>query len=144
MAAVAGPGRAYELSGRRISATVLTGTTAAELRRLRRIFDCDYYRVWRSTDPVGVEVFAALRVLHDRNRMRRVGCWRRQADPMRSTWPCTTPRRCSLRRPRGAIADRSIVGGQARDSSGCRVRGDLYNTSTGGRTFRLGWRLGTG
>ena len=59
--AVAGPVLAYELSGRRISATVFTGTDEAELRRLRDIFHNEYYRVWLSTDPIGVEVFAALK-----------------------------------------------------------------------------------
>ena len=71
---------AYELSGRRVSATVFTGTDEAELRRLRGIFHNDYYRVWLSTDPVGVEVFAALEErVHHRHRIgsRHVGSdWR--------------------------------------------------------------------
>ena len=145
VAAVAGPVLAYELSGRRVSATVFTGTNEAELRRLRGIFHNDYYRVWLSTDPVGVEVFAALKNAYTigigsaRGMLEAAGGPDEIDAAMHNTAALLF---AAAARELAQIV--SIMGGRAEGFIGLQGAGDLYVTCTGGRTFRLGWLMGTG
>ena len=140
--AVAGPVLAYELSGRRISATVFCGRKN-DFLRLRGIFHNEYYRVWRSTDSAGVEVFAALKNALIIGIGRRAECWKQRAVPTRSTrdaqhsCPALCGRSSELARSFGLWAD----GGRV-----CRVAGRRRSLCdcTGGRTFRLGWLMGRG
>jgi glycerol-3-phosphate dehydrogenase (NAD(P)+) len=160
--AVAGPVLAYELSGRRISATVFAGHDEAPLLALRDIFANDYYRVWCSTDLVGVETFAALKnayvvgigsargMLEAAGGPDEIGAHMHNtaallfaaaakelaylADMMRQMKNPGFRRVWAWDRP--AISEASVANLQA--------AGDLYVTATGGRTFRLGWLLGTG
>jgi glycerol-3-phosphate dehydrogenase (NAD(P)+) len=143
--AVAGPVLAYELSGRRISATVFTGTDETELRRLRGIFHNNYYRVWLSTDPVGVEVFAALKNAYTigigsaRGMLEAAG----GSDEINAAMHNTA----ALLFAAAALELAQIVGimgGRAEGFIGLQGAGDLYVTCTGGRTFRLGWLMGKG
>jgi glycerol-3-phosphate dehydrogenase (NAD(P)+) len=143
--AVAGPVLAYELSGRRISATVFTGKDPAGLRKLRDIFCCDYYRVWCSTDMTGVEVFAALKNAYvvgigaARGLLEAAG----GPDEINAAMHNTAALLFAAAAKELSQIVR-IVGGQAEGFAGLQGAGDLYVTATGGRTFRLGWLLGTG
>jgi glycerol-3-phosphate dehydrogenase (NAD(P)+) len=160
--AVAGPVLAYELSGRRISATVFAGNDEATLRGLRDIFTNDYYRVWCSTDLVGVEVFAALKNafvvgigaargmleaaggpdeigagMHNTAALLFAAATKELAQIVGMARALKNPgfqRLWAFEKP--AFSEASVANLQA--------AGDLYVTATGGRTFRLGWLLGTG
>lgn len=143
--AVAGPVLAYELSGRRISATVFTGADEAELRRLRGIFHNDYYRVWLSTDPVGVEVFAALKNAYTigigsaRGMLEAAGGPDEISAAMHNIAALLF---AAAGRELSQIV--ALMGGRAEGFAGLQGAGDLYVTCTGGRTFRLGWLMGKG
>ena len=145
VAAVAGPVLAYELSGRRISATVFTGTDDDALRRLRAIFHNDYYYVWLSTDPVGVEVFAALKNAYTigigaaRGMLEAAGGPDENNAAMHNTAALLFA--AAARELTQIVA---LMGGRAEGFIGLQGTGDLYVTCTGGRTFRLGWLMGTG
>ncbi len=160
--AVAGPVLAYELSGRRISATVFTGHDEGPLLALREIFATDYYRVWCSTDVVGVETFAALKNAYvvgigaARGMLERAGGPDEIGAGMHNTAAllfATAAKELAhladmlrqMKNPgfrrvwawdRPAISEASV--------SNLQAVGDLYVTATGGRTFRLGWLLGAG
>jgi glycerol-3-phosphate dehydrogenase (NAD(P)+) len=145
VAAVAGPVLAYELSGRRISATVFAGTDEDALLKLRSIFHNDYYRVWLSTDPVGVEVFAALKNAYTigigsaRGMLEAAGGPDEINAAMHNTAALLF---AAAARELSQIV--AIMGGRAEGFAGLQGAGDLYVTCTGGRTFRLGWLMGKG
>ena len=143
--AVAGPVLAYELSGRRISATVFAGRDEGVLRTLRDIFHCDYYRVWCSTDMVGVEVFAALKNAY----VVGIGAARGMLEAAGGPDEINAHMHNTAALLFAAAAKElsqivTIMGGRPAGFAGLQGAGDLYVTATGGRTFRLGWLLGTG
>jgi glycerol-3-phosphate dehydrogenase (NAD(P)+) len=147
--AVAGPVLAYELSGRRISATVFCGSNRDELLRLRGIFNNDYYRVWLSTDATGVEVFSALK-----NALTiGIGAARGMLEAAEAQPGGRDEINAAMHNTAAllfAAASRElsqlvkIMGGCPEGFAGLQGAGDLYVTCTGGRTFRLGWLLGRG
>jgi glycerol-3-phosphate dehydrogenase (NAD(P)+) len=159
---VTGPVLAYELSGRRISATVFAGHDEAPLLALREIFATNYYHVWCSTDLIGAEVFAALKNayvvgigaargmldvaggpdeigahMHNTAALLFAAAAKELAqlvDMTRRMKNVGFQRLWAWEKP--TFTEASVANLQA--------AGDLYVTATGGRTFRLGWLLGTG
>ena len=115
------------------------------LRRLRGIFHNDYYRVWLSTDPVGVEVFAALKNAYTigigsaRGMLEAAGGPDEINAAMHNTAALLF---AAAARELAQIV--GIMGGRAEGFIGLQGAGDLYVTCTGGRTFRLGWLMGKG
>lgn len=145
ISAVAGPVLAYELSGRRIRATVSCAPDRAELLRLRDIFHNVYYRVWLSTDATGVEVFSALKNAYTigigaaRGMLEAAGGPDEIHAAMHNTAALLF---AAAAQELSQIV--GLMGGRAEGFAGLQGAGDLYVTCTGGRTFRLGWLMGPG
>ncbi len=145
ISAVAGPVLAYELSGRRISGTVFCGPERDALSRLRDIFHNAYYRVWLSTDLTGVEVFAALKNAYTigigaaRGMLEAAG----GPDEINAAMHNTAALLFAAAAHELAQIVR-LMRSRPEGFAGLQGAGDLYVTCTGGRTFRLGWLLGTG
>jgi len=113
--------------------------------RLRSIFHNDYYKVWLSGDMLGVEIFSALKNAYvvgigaARGMLEVTGGPDEIGAHMHNTASLLF---AAAAKELSQIVN--IMGGQAKGFAGLQGAGDLYVTATGGRTFRLGWLLGTG
>jgi glycerol-3-phosphate dehydrogenase (NAD(P)+) len=145
MAAIGGPCIAGELAGRRHSLVVYGSRDARAVERLAATFRTNYYHIWTTTDLLGLEICAALKNAYTLGVGLVGGLLRRSggaddADAyMHNLAAGVFAQGCT------EIARiLQILGGTRSFAYGLPGPGDLYVTSMGGRTVRLGRLLGQG
>jgi len=144
-AAIGGPCIAGELAGRRQSCVVFGSRDRDAVERLARVFRTSYYHVWTTTDLPGLEYSAALKNAYTLGVGLAFGMLEKSggADSanafMHNTAAAIFAQGCTeIERLLRA------AGGSTAWAYGLPVAGDLYVTSAGGRTMRLGTLLGKG
>jgi len=139
--AIGGPCTSYELADRRHSAVVFCGCDLAVLRRLKSMFETDYYHVSLSTDVVGVECAAAFKNAYALGVSLAVGMSEKESgkDAALAYNPQAALFGQSVREMGRLLA---LFGGEP--ESIVYGVGDLYVTVFGGRTRKLGALLGEG
>ncbi|MCS7222438.1 MAG: glycerol-3-phosphate dehydrogenase [Anaerolineae bacterium] len=145
LAAIGGPCIAGELAGRRQTCVVFGSRDGEAVERLAAAFRTSYYHVWTTTDLVGLEVCAALKNAYTLGVGLAAGLLERAGGPdsadahMHNLAAAIFAQGCT------EIARMlQIVGGSSAFAYGLPGPGDLYVTSMGGRTVRLGRLLGQG
>jgi len=145
LAAVGGPCIAGELAGRRHSCVVFGSRDREAVERLAVIFRTAYYHIWTTTDLAGLEVSAALKnaytlgvglaagLLEKAGGVDAAGAYMHDMAAALFAQGCTEIERIL-----------EIVGATRSFAYGLPGAGDLYVTSVGGRTVRLGQLLGSG
>lgn len=144
-AAIGGPCIAGELAGRRQSCVVFGSRDHDAVQQLARIFRTSYYHVWTTTDLAGLEYSAALKNAYTVGVGLAFGLLEKSGGPdganafMHNTAAALFAEGCTeiekLLRAAGA---------SPHWAHSLPVAGDLYVTSAGGRTIRLGTLLGKG
>jgi len=144
-AAIGGPCIAGELAGRRQSCVVLGSRDLGAAEQLARNFRTTYYHIWTTTDLAGLEYSAALKNAYTLGVGLAFGMLEKSggADSanafMHNTAAAIFAQGCTeIERLLRA------AGGSTAWAYGLPVAGDLYVTSAGGRTMRLGTLLGKG
>ncbi len=145
LAAIGGPCIAGELAGRRQTCVVFGSRDQEAVERLAATFRTPYYHVWTTTDLVGLEVCAALKNAFTLGVGLAAGLLERAGGPdtaeayMHNLAAAIFAEGCTE-------MDRmlQLVGGTRAFAYGLPGAGDLYVTSMGGRTMRLGRLLGQG
>ncbi len=145
LAAIGGPCIAGELAGRRQTCVVFAGRDETLLRQLAQALQTDYYHVWTSTDLVGVETCAALKNGYVLGISLATGLLQAQggvddAGAHAFNLEAALFAQASLEMQR--IVGR--LGGNPGLAASLPGVGDMYVTSRGGRTVRLGTLLGQG
>lgn len=145
LAAIGGPCIAGELAGRRQTCVVFGSRDGDAAERLAATFRTSYYHVWTTTDLVGLEVCAALKNAYTLGVGLAAGLLERAGGPdsadayMHNLAAAIFAQGCT------EIARMlQLVGGTIAFAYGLPGPGDLYVTSMGGRTVRLGRLLGQG
>jgi len=123
---------------------VFTGHEQAALDRLAATFRTGWYHVWTSTDLVGVEVSAAMKNCYAVG----VGFAEGVLDRLGQTGsPDRNHNHDAALFAQGAVEIGQMVrllGGRPETPNGLAGVGDLFVTSTGGRTVRVGRLVGGG
>jgi glycerol-3-phosphate dehydrogenase (NAD(P)+) len=145
MAAIGGPCIAGELAGRRQSCVVFGSRDREAVERLAAIFGTPYYHVWTTTDLVGLEICAALKNAYTLGVGLAVGLLEQvggvdAADAHMHNLAAAIFAQACLEIDRLL----QVQGGKRAFALGLPGAGDLYVTSQGGRTMRLGRLLGAG
>jgi glycerol-3-phosphate dehydrogenase (NAD(P)+) len=144
-AAVGGPCIAGELAGRRQSCVVFGSTRREAAEMLAGVFRTPYYHIWTTTDLVGLEFCAALKNAYtlaiglSAGLMERSGGVDASGAAMHNLAAATFAQSVV---EMGRILD--IAGAPRGFAAGLPGAGDMYVTSVGGRTVRLGRLLGAG
>ncbi len=139
--AIGGPCTSYELADRHHSTVFFCGRDIDILRRLKSIFETDYYHISLSTDVHGIECAVALKNAYALAVSLAVGLAERECG-----------KGCVLHyNPQAALFQQSLREmRRLLEIAGCSDEniipgiGDLYVTIFGGRTRRLGTLLGHG
>jgi len=144
-AAVGGPCIAGELAGRRQSCVVFGSRNADAVEKLAKTFRTSYYHIWTTTDLVGLEISAALKnayalsvgmvlgMLDKAGGVDYAGAYmHNMAAAVFAQAGCEMEKILELF---GATKKFSLI---------LPGVGDLYVTSVGGRTVRLGTLIGSG
>ncbi|MEW5718830.1 MAG: glycerol-3-phosphate dehydrogenase [Chloroflexota bacterium] len=144
-AAIGGPCIAGELAGRRQSCVVFGSRDRAAVEQLARAFRTAYYHVWATTDLAGLEYSAALKNAYTLGVGLAYGLLNKSGGPdaananMHNAAAALFAQGCTeierLLRAAGASTFWAYS---------LPVAGDLFVTSAGGRTMRLGTLLGQG
>ncbi len=144
-AAIGGPCIAGELAGRRHSCVVFGSRAHDAAEKLARIFRTAYYHIWTTTDLIGLEYSAALKNAYTLAVGMVFGLLEKSGGPdaagafVHNTAAAVFAQACTeIERVLRA------VGASTAWAYGLPVAGDLYVTSAGGRTMRLGTLLGKG
>lgn len=141
--AVAGPCIAQELAARRHSCVVFCGRDRRVLAGLRGLLGTSYYHISLSTDVIGVEVCAALKNAYALAVGIALGVMDRAGPDglahMYNPQAAVVGQAC--REMRLLV---SAFGGRPEQAAWLPGAGDLFVTILGGRTVRLGRRLGEG
>ncbi len=142
--AIGGPCIAGELARRVHTAVVFTGRDAATLERFAREFATPYYHVRTSTDVVGVEVCAALKNAYAMAAGIGAGVHEKQGG---------TPGPVAHHNYQAAVFAQAciemallvrVLGGDPTHVLHLAGTGDMFVTTSGGRSSRLGRWLGLG
>lgn len=144
-AAVGGPCIAGELAGRRQTCVVFGSRDRPTLDRLAPLFRTAYYHVWTTTDLVGLEISAALKNAFAL-AVGLVGGILETAGGSDSAGACMHNTAAGVFAQGCTEIERvlNLVGSTTSFASGLPGPGDLFVTSMGGRTVRLGKLLGAG
>lgn len=145
LAAVGGPCIAGELAGRRHSCVVFGCRDGDTVEMLASTFRTSYYHIWTTTDLTGLEYGAAFKNAYTlgvglaAGMLRIAGGVDEAGAHMYNTAAAVFGQGCT------EIARLlEIVGATQSFAHGLPGAGDLYVTSMGGRTVRLGGLLGAG
>jgi len=142
--AVGGPCIAGELLRRAETCVVMSGRDSALASAIADLLRTDYYHVWTSPDPVGVEVCAALKNAYAMAIGFAPGLHEKRGGQGGSI---------ALHNYEAAVYTQSLVemkrliglaGGEPTTADGLAGAGDLLVTCNGGRTGRFGRWLGLG
>lgn len=145
IAAVGGPCIAGELAGRHHSCVVFGCRDVEAAKRLASIFRTSYYHIWATSDLVGLEYGAALKNAYTlavgmaAGLLEKAGGVDAAGTHMFNLGAALFGQACSE-----IEAMLRLVGGSRHFAYGLPGAGDLYVTSMGGRTVRLGKLLGMG
>lgn len=145
IAAVGGPCIAGELAGRRHSCVVFGCRDLEVAQELARLFRTSYYHVWATADLVGLEYGAALKNAYTlavgmaAGLLEKAGGVDAAGAHMFNLGAAIFGQACSE-----IAAFLRLVDGSGHFAYGLPGAGDLYVTSMGGRTVRLGKLLGLG
>jgi glycerol-3-phosphate dehydrogenase (NAD(P)+) len=143
-AAIGGPSIAGEVAARRNTCVVFAGHQQAALDRLAAAFTTASYRVWTSTDLVGVEVSAALKNCYAVG----VGFGEGVLDRLGEADGADRNHNYEAALFAQATAEISqmvrLLGGRPETPYGLAGVGDLFVTSTGGRNIRVARLVGAG
>ena len=145
LAAIGGPCIAGELAGRRPSCVVFGSRDRSTVEELAAVFRTPYYHVWTTTDLVGLEVCAALKNAYTlgvglaSGLLEKVGGVDEAGAHMYNLAAGLFARGCT---EMARILE--IMHATTAFAYGLPGAGDLYVTSVGGRTVRLGKLLGQG
>ncbi len=142
--AIGGPCIAGELARRREAAVVFAGRDAVDVRLFAEALAAPYYRPTASDDPVGVCVCAALKNAYATAVGIGGGLLEREG-VVRG--PVAMHNLEAAIFARAAIEIAAVVramGGNAGSALGLAGAGDLFVTTSGGRSSRLGRLLGLG
>ncbi len=144
-AAIGGPCIAGELAARRHTCVHFGSRDRGALEKLTATFRTAYYHVWPTTDLIGVEYGAALKNAYTLAVGMANGMLDKLGGPdaanahMHNTAAAIFAQGCTeIERVLRA------VGASSRFASGLSGAGDMYVTSAGGRTVKLGTLLGKG
>ncbi len=143
-AAIGGPSIAGEVAARRDTCVVFTSREQAVLDRLAATFRTGWYHVWTSTDLVGVEVSAAMKNCYAVGVGFAEGVLERLGQ---GGSPDRNHNHEAALFAQGAVEIGQMVrllGGRPETPHGLAGVGDLFVTSTGGRTVRVGRLVGGG
>ncbi len=144
-AAVGGPCIAGELAGHRQSCVVFGSRDASAVEKLASIFGTSYYHIWKTTDLVGLEFGAAFKnaytlavgmaygLLEKAGGIDEAGANAHNLAAAVFAQSCTEMSRLL-----------QVVGSDQKFAYKLPGAGDLFVTSAGGRTVRLGKLLGAG
>ena len=145
LAAVGGPCIAGELAGRRHSCVVFGSRDREAVERLAATFRTAYYHIWTTTDLAGLEVSAALKNAYTLGVGLAAGLLE-QAGGVDAAGACMHNMAAAIFAQGCTEIERilEIVGATQSFAYGLPGAGDLYVTSVGGRTVRLGQLLGSG
>jgi len=144
-AAVGGPCIAAELAGRRDTSVMFGCRDAAMAKEIAGIFRTDYYHIWPTDDLVGLEVCAALKNAYTLGIGLAEGFLDRsggvdEAGAHMYNIAASTFAQSTVEMDRML----QIMGGTRDLAYGLPGAGDLYVTTQGARTVRLGRLLGKG
>ncbi len=145
LAAIGGPCIAGELAGRRQSSVVFGARSLDALERLAATFRTPYYRVWTTTDLVGLEICAALKNAYALGVGLVSGLMEQSGGPdsadahMHNLAAALFAQACAE-----MDAALQLMGATRAFASQLPGAGDLYVTCQGGRNVRLGRLLGLG
>ena len=138
--AVGGPCTSYELADHDPTEVTFCGEDIGQLRRIRSLFETDYYHVSLSTDVRGVECAVALKNAYALGVSLAIGMsYRREG---REFEHYNSQAALFGQAVKEMIALLDICGGGPENI--CLGAGDLYVTVFGGRTRRIGTLLGEG
>lgn len=145
LAAIGGPCIAGELAGRRHSIVVFGSRDREAVEHLAATFRTDYYHIWTTTDLLGLEICAAFKNAFTLGVGLAAG-FLEQAGGVDSAEAYMHNLAAGLFGEGCTEIDRmlQIMGGTRSFAYGLPGAGDLYVTSMGGRTVRLGKLLGMG
>lgn len=145
LAAVGGPCIAGELAGRRQSLVVFGSRDSEAVEHLAATFRGDYYHIWTTTDLLGLEICAALKNAFTLGVGLAAGFLERTGG-VDSAGAYMHNLAAGLFGEGCTEIDHmlQIMGGTRSFAYGLPGAGDLYVTSMGGRTVRLGRLLGMG
>lgn len=144
-AAIGGPCIAGELAGRRHSCVVFGSRDHAAAEQLARVFRTAYYHIWTTADLAGLEYSAALKNAYTLGVGLAFGMLEKSGGPdsanafMHNTAAAIFAQGCTEIERLLCAAGASTFWAHS-----LPVAGDLYVTSAGGRTMRLGTLLGQG
>ncbi len=145
LAAVGGPCIAGELAGKRHSCVVFGSTDRAALELLAGVFQTDYYHIWLTTDLFGLELCAALKNAYTLGVGLAAGLLEKTGGPdaaqahMHNLAAAIFAQACTEMAYLLQTFDHSVD-----FAYGLPGAGDLFVTTMGGRTVRLGRLLGLG
>jgi glycerol-3-phosphate dehydrogenase (NAD(P)+) len=145
LAAIGGPCIAGELAGRRHSYVVFGARNRDAVERLAVAFRTPYYRVWTTTDLVGLEVCAALKNAYALG-VGLVAGWMERSGGTDSAGAHMHNLAAALFAQGCAEMNSALRLMGATRALACQLpgAGDLYVTCQGGRNVRLGRLLGLG
>ncbi len=145
LAAVGGPCIAGELAGRRHSCVVFGSRDREAVEKLAATFRTAYYHIWTTTDLAGLEVSAALKNAYTLGVGLAAGLLEK-AGGVDAAGACMHNMAAAIFAQGCTEIERilEIVGATRTFAYGLPGAGDLYVTSVGGRTVRLGQLLGSG
>jgi glycerol-3-phosphate dehydrogenase (NAD(P)+) len=144
-AAVGGPCIAGELAGRRNSCVVFGSSRRETVDILASVFRTPYYHIWTTTDLVGLEYCAALKNAYVLGVGLAAGLLEKSGG--------VDPSGAAMHNLAAAIFAQSVIeigrmleiaGSSHALAASLPGAGDMYVTSAGGRTMRLGRLLGSG
>lgn len=138
LCAIGGPCTSYELADRDQTEVCFCGSDIALLRRIKAMFETDYYHISLSDDEVGVECAVALKNAYALGVTLAVGLSEARDGKLHYNSQAALFGQ-SIREMRRLLA---ICGG--RDELIYLGAGDLYVTVFGGRTRLIGTLLGKG
>ena len=145
LAAIGGPCIAGELAGRRQACVFFGSREGDAVERLAKIFRTPYYHVWTTTDLESLEFCAALKngytlgVGMAAGLLERAGGVDAAEAYMHNLAAALFAQACTE-----MARMLEAVGGTRTFAYGLPAAGDLYVTSAGGRSMRLGKLLGMG
>lgn len=139
--AIGGPCTSYELADRHHSTVFFCGRDIDTLRKMKSLFETDYYHVSLSTDVHGIECAVALKNAYALAVSLAVGLAERECgqgcelhyNPQAALFQ-QSMREMKLLLEMAGCSDENLIPGT----------GDLYVTIFGGRTRRIGTLLGHG
>jgi glycerol-3-phosphate dehydrogenase (NAD(P)+) len=142
--AIAGPSIAGEVAVRRDTCVVFTGRDAGVLEEISRLFRTPYYRVWTSTDLVGVEVCAAAKNCYALGAGFMEGILDREGESEARYRNYNYGAALFGQATRELGQFMELLGGEPETPYGLAGVGDMFVTSMGGRNVKVGRLVGSG